>query len=246
MKIFVGLAVFLLSFSSSAFAARPLSTDDAGTIEKGHIEFEGGFEYVNNVDNEYNWSTTLKYGLRENWDFGVEIPYQALDVSEGDDVDGVADLVICSKYRLLDQSVNIVNLAINFKIKTKTGNNDKGLGAGDIDYSATAILTKELGNITSHINLGYTYVGGPEGTDNDSLFSYALALEYPLDNKCNLVGEFTGETNFEGDFNNNPFAGLIGCNYAVSEDIAVDLGLAWQISEASPDYKIISGVTLGF
>ncbi|GAG00741.1 unnamed protein product, partial [marine sediment metagenome] len=215
------------------------------TVEKQHLETECGFEYVNTADNECNWSTVLKCGLLENWDIGIEFPYQFIDVTEGSDVDGIGDMVVSSKYRFLDETQGFPALSLSFAIKTDTGNEDKGLGSGDLDYTITAILTKELNKIVGHLNLGYIYVGAPEGQDDD-VFSYALALEYPVDDRLNFVGELSGETNFEGDFDDNPFAALVGFNYAFSDAATFDFGAAWQISEASPDYKLVTGLTLGF
>ena len=242
----LGLILFLFVSYSPVFAARPLSTDDAGTVDKQHFEVECGFEYVNTADNEYNWSTVLKCGLSENWDIGVEIPYQFIDITKGSDVNGIGDIVLSSKYRFLDETQKAPALSLSFAIKTDTGNEDKGLGSGDLDYTITAILSKELDKIIGHLNLGCQYVGAPEGQSDDDVFSYALALEYPVNDRLNFVGEVSGETNFEGDFDDNAFAALTGLNYAFSDRATFDLGIAWQISEASPDYKLITGVTLGF
>lgn len=51
MTRFIKLVLFLaiaalVGAPPVVYAARPLSTDDVGTVEKGHFEFEGGFEYV--------------------------------------------------------------------------------------------------------------------------------------------------------------------------------------------------------
>lgn len=246
MKSFINSVLFLVIFPSLALAARPLSTDDAGTVEKGHLEVESGFEYANKTDKEYNWSTALKCGLSESWDVGVEIPYQFIDVAEGNDANGAGDIVFSSKYRLLDESEGFTALALSFSIKTDTGNEDKGLGSGDLDYTINTIFSKELNKSVAHLNLGYKYVGAPEGAGDESVFSYALALEYPFSDRLNFVGELSGETNFEGDFDDNTFAGLAGFNYAFSDAAAFDLGIGWQISKASPDYKLITGLTLGF
>lgn len=246
MRTFIGLVLFLAVSPSFALAARPLSTDDAGTVERQHLEIECGFEYVNQTDSEYNWTTTLKYGLSERWDMGVEIPYKYIDVSAGDNVDGLSDIVFCSKYGFFDGAEGLPALALSFNIKTKSGDEDKGLGTGATDYGITTILTKAFKKTIAHLNLGYTYVGAPEGQAHDDVFSYALALEYPLNDKLNLVGELSGETNFEGDFDDNAFAGLAGFNYSLSDTATFDFGVGWGISEASSDYSITSGLTLSF
>ena len=246
MKRLASLTLFLLAFCSPALAARPLSTDDAGTVEKGHLEVESGFEYADKSDDEYNWAASFKCGLGERWDMGMEIPYQYIEVSESDDVDGLSDISFSSKYRFLDEAEGFPALALSFSIKTKSGSEDKGLGTGEIDYAINTILTKELNKIIGHLNLGYTYVGTPKGQSHDDVFSYSLALEYPFNDRLNIVGELSGETNFEGDFDDNPFVGLLGLNYAFSDIATFDFGVGWQISKASPDFTIVTGLTLGF
>ena len=246
MKTFIGLVLFLVIFASNAVAARPLSTDDAGTVEKGDLEAELGFEYADDTDDEYNFSATVKYGLGERWDIGVEITYLYIDKESEDDDNGMGDYVFCSKYRFVDESEDFPALALGFSLKTNTGDEDEGLGSGELDYALNIILTKALDKIIGHVNLGYTYVGAPEEENHDDVFSYAIALEYPVNDSLNFVGELTGETNFEGDFDNHPFAGLIGFNYTFLENITFDLGVGWGISEASPDYLITTGLTLAF
>jgi hypothetical protein len=252
MKILISLVIsFLLIFPLFAYAARPLSTDDAATVEKGDLEVELGFEYADDADtddteDEYSFAATVKYGLTERWDLGVEIPYLYIERESDDDDSGLGDYVFSSKYRFVDESENFPALALGFSLKTKTGDEDKGLGTGELDYTLNTILTKALGKIVTNVNLGYTYVGAPEGENHDDVFSYGLALEYPATEKLNLVGELTGETNFEGDFDDHPFGGLVGFNYAFSENIVFDLGFGWGISEASPDYLVTSGLTLAF
>ncbi len=240
------LILYLLAFPSVVFAVRPLSTDDAGTVGRMHFEIESGFEYADATNNESTWATALKYGLLEKLDIAIEIPYQY--INNCDDEDGLGDITFSSKYHFLEETEGLPAMAISSSIKTKTGNDDKNLGTGEMDYSATAILTKELDNITghkiiAHLNLGYTYTD----KSHDDIFSYGLAVEYPFNNRLNLVGELTGETtNFEGDFNDNPFAALMGFNYAFSELLRFDFGMSVGISEASPDYTIITGLTLSF
>lgn len=238
--------IIALITSSITYAARPLSTDDAGTVEERHIEIESGFEYVKQADEEYNLSFVLKYGLIKNSDLGIEIPYKFIDFIESANVGGIGDIKFTTKYRFLDEIKNLPVLALSLSIKTKTGNKEKSLGSGELDYGLNGIVTKEIGKFTTHLNLGYTFVGEPEGEEVNDIFSYGLAMEYPLNESLNIVGEVTGETTLDGDFNGNPCSGLLGLNYALSEMIAFDFGVGFEISDASPDYRIITGLTLGF
>ena len=229
-----------------AYAVRPLSTDDAGVVDERHIEIESGFEYVNQTDSENNLSFVLKYGLIKNLDLGIEIPYKFIDSNEDSDVDGVGDIEATTKCRFVDETDNYPALALSFSVKTKTGNKDKGLGSGEVDYNLNGIITKEINQLVTHLNIGYTFVGDPENENADDIFSYSLALEYPVNERLNLAGEITGETTFNGDFDDNPFSGLVGLNYGLNDTVSYDFGVGFGISEASPDYIITTGLTFGF
>lgn len=96
------------------------------------------------------------------------------------------------------------------------------------------------------MNFGYAFKGEPEGEDVDDVFSYKFAIEYPLDENFNLVGEIVGDTTFEGSFDDNSCEGLLGFNYAFNNIITYDFGIGFQISQASPDYKVTAGITTTF
>jgi len=235
------LAGLVMAFPAGAYAARPLSTEDAGVVDAGHAELEAGFEYVKQSDEEMGLACVFKVGLFNNVDVGVEVPYGFIDVEAGDDVNGLGDVVFCAKYHLWDEGDNTPAVAIVFSLKPQTGDEDEGLGSGELDYGLNTALTKELGAFTAHGNLGYTFVGGGE-----DIFSYGLAAEYPLSEAVNIVGELTGETAFDGAFNENPFQGLVGLNWAWGETVTLDVGVGFPVSDASPDLTVTTGLTVAF
>ena len=67
-----------------------------------------------------------------------------------------------------------------------------------------------------------------------------------MNKNLNILGEIAGETTFDGDFDDNPCNALVGLNYAFSEIATFDFGVGFEISDASPDYTIVTGLTLGF
>jgi len=242
MKKILYLIFFIMATSSSAYGARPLSTDDAGTVEKGHFEIESGFEYVKQNDEEYNLSFVLKHGVSENLDLGIEIPYKFINFRESDDTDGIGDMTITSKYRFLDESGSLPSLSLSFSMKTETGNGEESLGTSEVDYGFNGIMSKETGKLNSHLNIGYTFVGEP----GKNSFSYGWAMECQINENLNILGEITGETICDGDFDDNPCSGLVGLNHSITEMITFDCGMGYEISDASSDYTIVAGLTLGF
>jgi len=99
----------LISFSSiPAYAARPLTTDDAWTVEKGEFQLELGFDALrqDNHDREYSPSLNLiTYGLLERMDLGIGSGYVFSHPKEGERENGMADTEIKLKYRWIDEKI---------------------------------------------------------------------------------------------------------------------------------------------
>ena len=245
------IMIFIFFFSSFnfipySFAARPLSTDDAGTVDKGHYEIETGLEYVNQADREVALSLVIKRGMLDNLDLGVEVPYKFINFAAGSKTDGFDDIKISSKFNFLEEKNVLPAMSVSLVLKTDSGNDDKSLGTGEKEYQFNTIMSKSLNNLTLHFNFGYTIKDDLPEQDLRDILTYGVAVEYPFNDKLNLVGEIVGENERRGDFDDNPMAGIIGFNYSLDDNVMYDLGLSFEISEASPDFKVTTGLTFGF
>lgn len=250
--------VLSLVLSGISSAARPLATDDTGTVEVGHWEIEFGVNYLKQVERGYEegehfknvfketgLELVTKYGILKNWDIGVAIPYIFIDRPEEKNLDGFEDIQIQTKYRLFEEKEFLPSYALGVAIKTQSANEDKELGSGQVEVGVNNIFSKEIGKFTAHLNLGYNFLTKRKGQDDT--FSYRLALEYPLlEEKLNLVGEIIGETTFKCDFDENSMSGLVGLNYALTDWLTFDMGSNFGISEAAPEYEVTGGFTLSF
>jgi len=233
--LIAGFAVSMIAlFAVSPFCA----------AEKGSFESEAELEYAkDDKDKETSLTFTLTYGVSEKCDIVLEIPYLWLDPEEEASVDGVGDIEIGPEYCLFEGSDSLPAASLGLTIKTATGDEDEGLGSGEIDYGLKAIFSKELIGAAFDLELAYTLVGG-EGEDD--VFSYELVSEYPLNDSFSLAGEISGETAFEGGFDDNPCDGKLGLNYALSEAAVLGAGFGFPFSDAGPDYTVTAGVTVGF
>ncbi len=242
------ILIFLISFifTRYVFAARPLSTDDAGVVEKGAYEVEYGVEYINQLDKEINLSLVLKRGLFENLDLGIEIPYQFINFREGSKTDGFSDIKLTTKLNIIKDRTIIPDISLSFSYKVDSANDDKSLGTGKPEYTITSIFSKAIDEITFHINLGYSFKEDFDDSDNEDTLNYSLASEYRVNDKLNLVGEINGDTVLKRKFNDNSCTALLGFNYAIKEWFVFDLGFGFEISKASPDFKVTSGLTISF
>jgi hypothetical protein len=236
----------LLFFSSSAFAAMPLTTDDAGTVEKGNFQLETGFDFTHydNHDRELSPSMTLTYGLFERMDVGVGSAYLFVHPAEGKKENGFADTELKIKYRLLDEKGWIPSFAVTSMLKMPTARESKGLGSGKTDFSTNTIFTKNLSERwVLHLNLGYTFIG-EHGENNE--FNYSLAGQFLLSDKWALVGEIGRVNNFNGHKSDDPISGLIGTYYLLNDHFALDAGVEIGMNKAAPDFRLTTGLTFLF
>lgn len=236
----------LFLFSSSALAARPLATDDAWTVEKGKFQVETGFDFTrqDNHDREYSPSLPLTYGLLEQMDLGIGSGYIFFHPKEGERENGFADTEIKLKYRWIDEKNWRPACAVSGILKIPTASQSKGLGSGQTDFGINAMLTKNLSKRwVIHLNLGYTFIG--EDRVNNEL-NYSIATQFTLTEKWGLVGEVAGVNNFNGRHGDDPFSGLIGTYYSITDKIIWDAGVEIGMSKAAPDYRITTGLTVLF
>lgn len=130
--------------------------------------------------------------------------------------------------------------AITARVRLPSGDDDKGLGTGAIDY---ALLT-EVG-ISNHlggayISAGYRFLGerddGPERQDG---MLAGVAAWLPVGNRMR-VGAFGNWRQASVDGNDDPATAGAYVSYRVAERLRVTLTATGGLSNASPDY--IAGV----
>ena len=246
MARLLSLVVCLVAFPVLAFAARPLSTDDAGTVEKGSVEIEYGVEYVKGSDHETAMSLVLTTGVLSCLDFGVEVPYVFIDAKEASDSDGFSDVSIFTKCSFVKDKDVFPDTALKFSYKTHSGNNDRNLGTGKPEYSLNGIFSKAWDQLTAHLNIGYAFREDFKEEDNEDALTYSVAFEYALSDKTNLVAEVVGETALKRKFDDNSCSALVGVNHSLNDNLTLDFGVGTGISRSDPDFKVTSGITFTF
>jgi hypothetical protein len=247
-EILICILIFLVLLfpSTLVFAAMPLTTDDAGTVEKGKFQLEVGFDAArqDNHDREFNPSVTLTYGLFEKMDMGVGSSYLFLHPKEEKNENGLGDTELKMKYRLFDEKDWLPAFAIMGNLKIPTASESKGLGSGKTDFGINTIVTKNLSKRWFvHLNMGYTFIG-EHRVKNE--FNYSTATQFVLSDQWALVGEVVGVNNFNGGKGDDPISGLLGTYYLISDNVIWDAGVELGMNKAAPDFRFTTGLTLLF
>lgn len=235
MFLFVYMGFFAIS-AGAGIEDRPISTDDAYTLDKGVFTVSIGSAFVkaDNGGREVGLNLDLGYGITDRLEFTVDVP----TVVGGDGEQGLGDIGFRPELFVLAEQGYIPAVSFAAMLKTASGDANDGLGSGQNDYSLTLQLSKALSALTFHFNVGYTFVGQPEGETADDAASYNLALEYGF-GTLTLVGEVTGEASS----GSNELAGLVGFVYEVNDSIALDLA---GFTAGSEDLKLTGGLTYQF
>lgn len=238
------------------FAARPLITDDAGTLGKGKFQVEIGIavsdhrkDYDDVVTKEYRTSldTTVSYGLSDDIDMILGLPYEKMKVDEDDatvhDENGLTDVTLEAKWRFFEKDG--IGLALKPGLSFPTGNDEKGLGTGRMTYGMLFIATKELEPFAFHLNAGYKRNENKTDERKD-IWGADLAGEVRILKPLKLVANVGIETNTDRESSTAPAFVLGGLAYSITENIDIDLGCKRGLNKAETDNTYIGGLTIRF
>jgi len=248
-------------YSTTAFAAHPLITDDTGTQGKGKFQVEVNSEF--NYDKEKEGGVTTKetggeiatifsYGILENIDIVLGMPFQWFRVREDSELNsqesGISDLALEVKWRFYEKDG--LSFALKPGITFPTGNEKKGLGSGRPSYGLTFITTKELGSWALHLNLGYRRNEYKLREDQESnrkdIWHISLASELEVVKNLKLVGDIGMERNSKKTSNTHPAFILGGVIYSISENLDIDFGVKAGLNKPETDFTILAGIAFKF
>lgn len=254
LAVLVTTGIFMAPALS--FAARPLVTDDAGTVGKGKIQIELGTESstrkITRDDIEIKetgteLSGTLTYGLTESLDMVIGLPYSWNRIREDDNTvsnaNGFSDISLEAKWRFFEK--NDYGFAFKPCITLPSGNEEKGFGTGRPIYGLLFIATKKMGVLSFHYNAGYIRKENKIDQRYD-IWKTSFASTYEVIQGLNLVGDIGIECNCDSQIQTEPAFGLFGINYAVGKHLTIDAGFKFGLNKQQVDNSIIAGITFVF
>ena len=226
------LLVILSITSGSLWAARPLSTDDAGTVEREKYETEISFAFSQYRPEGacHSPGIALKHGLTDHMDLGLGFSYFTDKDADGNSVAwGMSPLEVGFKLALLKEMPTLPDISLS-----------AGFEKGNNCYGLNLILSREYGNLGLHYNLGYNASG--EAMVKGSIAT-SLAAEYTFMEKFRICGEMNSEIlDDRSEVLEN--SGLIGGSVDFSP-LTWDLGVRIH-DQRGPKATITTGITAGF
>lgn len=227
----------MLVVAYPVFAARPLVTDDYGTVDLGKYELETGYNFITpkaGGGTETGLVAQLKRGMSPSFDFGLELPYNTSAVS------GFADMVLHAKIKIREFGED-EGVTARADLKLTNGDAVLGLGSGYLDYGLIMIASKKIADLPAHFNLGYTVIGDPANSTADDTFYYGVALEKALPNDFDLVAEYTGLSSQISVISNLQLGG----RYQLNDVFRFDAGCSLALNDNSNNIATI-GLTSEF
>ena len=195
----------------------------------------------------FDFPLALTYGVVSNLEFGIgsggvlEEREEALERTQA--VGGFADFVLHTKWNPVKQDQHGASFTLADSVKLPTADHDRDLGTGQADFDVTLIASRywdRLGNLGTHINAGYTWIG-----DDVDLVHYGIAVECPLPNRLCLVSEIFADT----PVNDAHVTGIAingGLRFLWFDGLTLDAAIGTGLRGDRPDLTATAGLTWDF
>ncbi|MBI3016057.1 MAG: transporter [Candidatus Tectomicrobia bacterium] len=257
LRVVVGM-IFILLGAAPAFAADPsgsLSTSvdyskgDYGTGENTTILSVPFMLGVTPID-RLTLSLTVPY-IRQTTQTvfvtgGGVAKRQGRERQLSRTEEGLGDILMEGEYVLLGEQLTSPEVAGSLKIKLPTADEDRGLGTGEFDETIGVGFSKTfLERLGLHLDLGYTFIGSPPGTDFRNSFSWSTGAAYLVAQPISVFAFLDGSTAIARD-QKNPLEFRFGTEYEPAKAVSLTGSLGVGLSDGSPDHSISGRVAFPF
>lgn len=258
------MLALVVSMLPRPVVAQELETETARLLRARAIKGGAAFEYQTAAEGqEFAIPMFGEVGITDRLELLVEpVAYTSIRPDAGASASGIGDLEVTLIGLLLNETEIWPALALAGEVKVPTAQNDL-IGTGEFDYTGYLILSKEFGQLDTHLNFGYTIVGQPPGLQADNIFSMAVAAKYHLNDRLNLFAEVLGNTSSsagaegsapegaaaEGtpgattELAGGELVGTLGASYLVVPSVLLSLGVSYDNNNA---VQLRSGFTWRF
>lgn len=223
MRQLLMIAACLGITSLAAAQQRPLVTEDPETIGAGRVLVEFGVDHAKDQHFPVSGLTGDLWTLPTiGFSFGIssiaEIqidgsPYQRLDITRreeaplshrvtatGNSTDGVTNLVIGTKLRLVSETDRRPSIGIRLATALPNSSSESGLEPDVLNFYASVLAGKTTKSTRYVINAGLGIFGDPTVGDRQTdLLIYGLSIAQAIRNGFELVAEGNGRLRLNAD-----------------------------------------------
>jgi hypothetical protein len=207
------------------------STFSAESLQKNKTSVEIAAEKSVEPD-FYRFSVKAAYGLTDNMEFIMTIPYVYHYSGERN---GLEDIAVGFKHRFYDEEKYGPSLAYMINASIPSGADDL---TSDGRVGAGLIVSKRVGPFSGHVNLFYVKPGTAHLHDEVNLLG---GIEFSAAHNFKILSEIIVKKNHEKN-KENQIEGRIGYRIKTTEYIYTTFGTGWDMKARSPEYRIFMSV----
>jgi hypothetical protein len=246
----VALVLALLPAAPS-FAAHPLITEDTDTQGRGNGQLELTVEYGHDEaadaeENAADFAGVLTYGLRDNLDLLLTIPYARADTLENGatrTVDGLGDVGLDAKWRFFEEGR--LRVALKTGVTFATGDETQGLGAGKSNVGINLVASYDTAQWGFHLHFGHLRNRNVHD-ERDVIHHASIALTHMATDRLKLVADLGRFTAPDRSYDEDVRFLTLGAIYGATDKFDVDIGVKRGLSDPETDTTLELGIALRF
>jgi hypothetical protein len=226
-------------------AERPVATEDAYAVERHAFELLIPFrtERERGGDRLHLVPFEVEYGIFDNTQVGIGLPFGGVDEPGGGSTWGLAGLEVSGLYNFNTEGPVLPALSLGAQVALPVGS----LAGDNARVSLKGIATRSWGLTRLHFNAVRSFGSEDDpGAEFAPRWSYSLALDRTLFRQSLLlVGELLAQRPVGGATVEANVA--IGARYQLSPTFVADVGVARRLhSRVGPDYDLTIGLSHAF
>ena len=242
------LVVAALVLARPAAAVVPLTIDDADAVDWGHYQLNAGWQVEHSPSADVHLlPVNPVVGIASHGELGVTLGYAWRDgrgaTRSMDDVDGITDLAIRTKWELGTHADDRLNLSIAIELDVPTGSAHRGLGTGHVDVEGVLIGTRTWGSTSCDWNVGYLVVDAGSTSISDDAWLVGQTVRHQIDDRWTAIGEAYGVLPHTDGGDHTGFFDA-GLQLRLTEHVLLSVLVGTAVGEGSPEFTSSLAVTI--
>src|SRR5688500_18754281 len=229
---------------------RPDTTESAYTVDAGHVQVESSFvDYTRDEGDGGDFDalsvlpTNLKIGLTNSMDLQLAFEPYIREEFEGESIDGFGATQLRLKINLWGNDGGDTAFAIMPFVQFPTEDDDFGA----TDHVQGGVILPLAVSLPNEWSLGVMaeFDAVRDGADED----YELQFVHTATVGHDIVGDLAGYVEYIGvtdTENGTGYVSLIGggLTYGASDNVQLDCGVNFGLSESADDFNVFAGISI--